>query len=61
VEIHSRRLGWNWFPKLLKARIVGTSAWEVKNLAHPQLLKLHRTPLLELFRPWTNFCLKKES
>jgi ubiquinone/menaquinone biosynthesis C-methylase UbiE len=59
-EIHSRKLGWNYFPKLLKARIVGSSAWEVKNLARPYSLKLHRTPPLQLFVPWTNFCLKKE-
>jgi ubiquinone/menaquinone biosynthesis C-methylase UbiE len=60
VEIHSRKFGWNYFPKLLKARIVGSSAWEVKNLTRPYSLKLHRTPLLQLFAPWTNFCLKKE-
>lgn len=61
VEIHSRRLGWNYFPTLLKARIVGASAWEVKRLARPHSLRLHRTPPLQLFRPWTNFCLKKET
>lgn len=59
VEIHSRKLGWNYFPKLLGAQIVGTSAWEVTNLARPYSLKLHRTPVLQLLRPWTNFCLKK--
>jgi ubiquinone/menaquinone biosynthesis C-methylase UbiE len=59
-EIHTRKLGWNYFPKLLGARIVGTSAWEVKKLARPYLLKLHRTPLPQLFAPWSNFCLKKE-
>jgi ubiquinone/menaquinone biosynthesis C-methylase UbiE len=59
-EIHTGRLGWNYFPKLLNARIVGTSAWEVKKLAHPYLLKLHHTPLPQLFAPWSNFCLKKE-
>lgn len=61
VEIHSRKLGWNYFPKLLQARIVGASAWEVKKLARPHSLKLHRTPPLELLKPWSNFCLKKES
>jgi hypothetical protein len=59
-EIHSRKLGWNYFPKLLKAQIVGSSAWEVKSLARPYWLKLHRTPPRQLFAPWTNFCLKKE-
>jgi ubiquinone/menaquinone biosynthesis C-methylase UbiE len=60
-EIHTRKLGWNYFPKLLKANIVGSSAWEVKRLASPHTLKLHHTPWLQLFRPWTNFCLKKEA
>lgn len=59
-EIHSRKLGWNYFPKLLNARILGSSAWEVKNLARPHSLKLHRTPPRQLLAPWTNFCLKKE-
>ena len=45
----------------LKAQIVGSSAWEIKNLARPHSLKLHRTPLLQLFTPWTNFCLEKEA
>lgn len=61
VEIHKRKLGWNYFPKLLNAQIVGSSAWEVKRLARPHSLELHRTPLLQLFTPWTNFCLKKEA
>jgi SAM-dependent methyltransferase len=59
-EIHTRKLGWNYFPKLLNARIVGTSAWEVKKLARPSLLKLHHTPPSQLFAPWSNFCLKKD-
>lgn len=59
VEIHKRKLGWNYFPKLLKADVVGTSAWEIKSLARPQVLKLHRTPLFQLLTPWTNFCLQK--
>lgn len=61
VEIHSGKLGWNYFPRLLKARIVGSSAWEVKRLARPYSLKLHRTPLVQLFTPWTNFSLRKEA
>ena len=60
VEIHSRRLGWNYFPRLLKARIVGSSAWEVKRMARPHALSVQRTPLLQFFTPWTNFGLKKE-
>jgi hypothetical protein len=59
-EIHSRKLGWNYFPKLLKAGIVGSSACEVKHLARPHSMKLYRTPWLQLVRPWTNFCLKKD-
>jgi hypothetical protein len=43
-DINTGKLGWNYFPKLLNARIVGTSAWEVKKLARPSLLKLHHTP-----------------
>lgn len=58
-EIHSRKFGWNYFPKLLKARIVGSHAWEVKRLARPHVLKLSRTPALQLFTPWSNFCLRK--
>jgi ubiquinone/menaquinone biosynthesis C-methylase UbiE len=61
VEIHKRKLGWNYFPKLLKAQIVGCTAWEIERLARPYSLKLHRTPLSQLFTPWTNFCLKKEA
>ncbi len=59
VEIHSRRFGWNWFPNLLNAVIVGSSAWEVRRLARPHRLQLHRTPRIQLFTPWTNFCLQK--
>lgn len=61
VEIHSGKWGWNYFPGLLKARIVGSTAWEVTKLARPHVLKLHRTPLLQLLAPWTSFCLKKTS
>lgn len=60
VELHSRKLGWNYFPGLLKARIVGSSMWEVKRLAKPYVLKPHHTPLRKLLAPWTNFCLKKD-
>lgn len=59
VELHSRKLGWNYFPRLLKARIVGSSMCEVRRLARPRTLKPHRTPLRQLLTPWTNFCLKK--
>lgn len=61
VEIHSRKLGWNYFPRLLKARIVGTTMWEVKMLARPHVLRRYRTPLHQLLTPWTNFGLRKES
>lgn len=61
LEIHSRKWGWNYFPTLLHARIVDSTAWEVKRLARPLTLKLHRTPLIELFRPWSNFCLRREA
>jgi ubiquinone/menaquinone biosynthesis C-methylase UbiE len=61
VEIHSRKLGWNYFPRLLRANIVGTSMWQVRRLARPHVLRLYRTPLRELFTPWTNFCLQKVS
>jgi len=59
VELHSRKPGWNYFPKLLKATSVGASAWEIRALAHPHVLKLVRTPIHQLFTPWTNFCLQK--
>ncbi len=59
VEIHKQKLGWNYFPKLLNATVVGSSVWEIKRLARPHVLRLHRTPLFQLFAPWTNFCLKK--
>jgi len=59
-EIHTRKWGWNYFPNLLRAQTVGSTAWEVKRLARPLRLKFHQTPLLELFRPWSNFCLRRE-
>lgn len=60
IEIHSRKFGWNWFPGLLKARIVGSDAWEVERMARPYILRLYRTPWFRLLTPWTDFCLKKE-
>ena len=60
-EIHTRKWGWNYFPQLLRAQTVDCTAWEVKRLARPFILKLHYTPVLELFRPWSNFCLRRET
>lgn len=60
VEIHSGKLGWNYFPRLLKARMVGSHAWEIQRLARPHVLKWHNTPLLQLVTPWTNFALVKD-
>lgn len=60
-EIHSRKLGWNYFPNLLRADMVGSHAWEVKRLARPHVLKLRRTPWLQLLTPWTNFGLEKKA
>jgi SAM-dependent methyltransferase len=59
-EIHTRKWGWNQFPRLLKAHTVDSSAWEVIRLARPHVLKLHQTPVVDLFRPWSAFCLKRE-
>lgn len=59
-EIHTMKWGWNQFPRLLNATTVDCTAWEVKRLARPRVLRLHRTPLLELFRPWSTFCLRRE-
>jgi SAM-dependent methyltransferase len=59
IEVHSHKLGWNYFPRLLKARIVGSSEWEVRAMVHPHVLRPYHTPLLQLFTPWTNFCLRK--
>src|SRR5262249_53093583 len=58
-EVHTGNWGWNYFPKLLHARIVGCTASEVMRLAKPWILKLHRTPWHELVRPWSNFCLRR--
>lgn len=59
VEIHSRKLGWNYFPKQMDAYSVGSTAWEIKAMASPITMKLYRTPVLQLFSPWTNFCLRR--
>lgn len=58
-EIHTRKWGWNYFPKLLKARTVDSTFWEIRSLARPTVLKLFRTPLVRLFRPWSLFCVRK--
>ena len=60
-EIHTRKWGWNYFPKWFNARTVDSSFWEVRKLALPYVLKLYRTPLVQLVRPWSNFCVSKES
>jgi len=60
-EIHTRKWGWNQFPTLLHAHTVDATAWEVRRLARPFVLRLHRTPLIEYVRPWSNFCLRRES
>ena len=59
-EIHRLKWGWNYFPKWFKATTVDSSFWEVRKLARPTALELHRTPIVQLFRPWSNFCLKKK-
>lgn len=59
IELHSRKFGWNYFPRLFNARIVGSSEWEIRSLARPHTLKVYHTSLLQLFTPWTNFCLRK--
>jgi hypothetical protein len=51
---------WNYFPKLLRAHTVDCTVWEVQKLARPWKLKLHNTALIQLFRPLSSFCLKKE-
>src|SRR5262249_13050015 len=60
-EVHSRQWGWNYFPNRLGARIVDCSFWEVTTLAKPARLALYRTPLVQLFSPWSNFCVRKIS
>jgi SAM-dependent methyltransferase len=63
-EVHSwwrgkPNWGWNYFPKLLNAHTVDSTVWEVQKLARPAVLTLHRTPFLQLLRPWSNFCLRR--
>jgi ubiquinone/menaquinone biosynthesis C-methylase UbiE len=58
-EIHTRKWGWNYFPKWFNAGTVDCTFWEVRKLARPAELKLYRTPLVKLVRPWTNFCVKR--
>jgi ubiquinone/menaquinone biosynthesis C-methylase UbiE len=65
-EVHSwwngnPKWGWNYFPKLLHARTVDLTVWEVQKLAQPETLRLYKTPFMQLFRPWSNFCLRKEN
>lgn len=60
-EIHTRKWGWNYFPKWFNAGTLDSSFWEVRKLALPNVLKLHQTPLVQLIRPWSNFCVKKEA
>ena len=59
-EIHTRKWGWNYFPRAFGAHTVDCTAWEVQRLARPRVLSLHDTPWIELFRPWSNFCLRPE-
>jgi len=59
-EIHTGKWGWNYFPKWLEAQTVDVTFWEVRKLAKPDRVKLHDTPVWQLFRPWSAFCLIKE-
>lgn len=61
VELHSHKFGWNYFPKLLKARIIGSTVWEIRRLARPHVLSVYRPQLFRLLTPWTNFCLRKQA
>jgi ubiquinone/menaquinone biosynthesis C-methylase UbiE len=58
-EIHKKAWGWNYFPRLLRAKIVDSSLWEVCRLARPAVLKRYRTSPVQLLKPWSNFCLRK--
>jgi SAM-dependent methyltransferase len=58
-EAHTGKWGWNYFPKWTAAKIVDSSFWEVRRLARPAQLRLYRTPISRLFRPWSNFCVQK--
>lgn len=60
-EIHTRKWGWNYFPRLMGARTLDCTAWEVKRLARPFVLTFSETSWIELVRPWSNFCLRREA
>jgi len=59
-EVHTRKWGWNYFPEKYKAGIVDSSFWEVRRLARPTELTLYRTPVVQLFKPWSNFCVRRK-
>jgi SAM-dependent methyltransferase len=58
-EIHTGKWGWNYFPGKFNAPIVDSTYWEIRKLARPFRVRLYRTPLARLFRPWSNFCVEK--
>ena len=63
-EVHSwwtgkPKWGWNYFPTLLNAHTVDYTVWQVEKYARPTVLKLYRTSLWDLLRPWSTFCLKR--
>jgi SAM-dependent methyltransferase len=60
-EIHTGKWGWNYFPKQMGATTIDSSFWEVRKLARPDVLELYRTPIAQLFRPWSNFCVRKSA
>ena len=60
-EIHTRKWGRGSFSRLLGAHTIDSSFWEVRRLARPATLRLYRSPVLQLFRPWSNFCVRKEN
>ena len=60
-EVHTGKWGWNYFPRMLGARTIDSSFWEVRSLARPDVLTLWRTPIVQLFRPWSNFCVRKNA
>jgi SAM-dependent methyltransferase len=60
-EIHTGKWGWNYFPRLLKARMVDSSFWELRRLARPAVLQLRPTPIAQFIRPWSNLCFQKRA
>jgi ubiquinone/menaquinone biosynthesis C-methylase UbiE len=60
-EVHTGKWGWNYFPRLLGARTVDSSFWEVRRLARPDVLTLERTPIAQLLRPWSSFCVRRNA